>query len=341
LSGGSACAGAGSGLNGRREILTMAMRNQQLFRKASLESLESPEQLDRLLTVISWRSWIALAGVVALLGAIVVWGFAGSLPVNVYGQGILISSGGIQTIVATESGQVSDIRVGTGDFIEKGEVVARLQQPEILSEIQFTEAQLRSLLAAGAGDDQPLVRELREKLDALRDQLNLATRIVSPYSGKVVEVKVRRGEYIPRGAQVATIEQAGEQLNTLEAVLYVSPGDGKRIHPGMEVKLEAASISKETYGYLLGRVTRVNEFPSTFQGMVNVLGNEDLARTLAGAGAPIEVRVHLIPDAGTESGYKWSSSDGPPVPIQSGTLVNGIITVEDSPPLAKIFPQLK
>jgi multidrug efflux pump subunit AcrA (membrane-fusion protein) len=294
-----------------------------------------------MLSVISWRSWIALTGVVVLLGAIIVWGFAGSLSVNVYGQGILISSGGIQTIVATESGQISDIRVGTGDFIEKGEVVARLQQPEILNEIQFTEAQLRSLLAAGAADGQPMVRELREKLDALRDRLSLATRIVSPYSGKVVEVKVKRGEYIPRGAQVVTIEQAGEQLNTLEAVLYVSPDEGKRIHPGMEVKLEAASISKETYGYLLGRVTRVNEFPSTFQGMVNVIGNEDLARTLAGSGAPIEVRVHLIPDPGTESGYKWSSSDGPPVAIQSGTLVRGIITVEKSPPLAKIFPQLK
>jgi len=294
-----------------------------------------------MLSVISWRSWIALAGVVVLLGAIVVWGFAGSLSVNVYGQGLLISSGGIQTIVATEDGQISDIRVGTGDYIEKGEVVARLQQPEILNEIQFLEAQLRSLLAAGAEEGQPLVRELKEKLDALRDQLSLATRIVSPYSGKVVEVKVKRGEYIPRGTQVITVEQAGEQLNTLEAVLYVSPDDGKRIHPGMEVKLEAASISKETYGYLLGRVTRVNEFPSTFQGMVNVIGNEDLARTLAGSGAPIEVRVHLIPDPGTESGFKWSSSDGPPVAIQSGTLVRGIITVEKSPPLAKIFPQLK
>ena len=319
----------------------MAMMHQQLFRKTSLETLESPEQLDRLLTVISWRSWIALAGAVTLLAAIAVWGFAGSLPVNVYGQGILISSGGIQTIVATEDGQISDIRVGTGDYIEKGEVVARLQQPEILNEIQFLEAQLRSLLAAGAEEGQPLVRELKEKLDALRDQLSLATRIVSPYSGKVVEVKVKRGEYIPRGTQVITVEQAGEQLNTLEAVLYVSPDDGKRIHPGMEVKLEAASISKETYGYLLGRVTRVNEFPSTFQGMVNVIGNEDLARTLAGSGAPIEVRVHLIPDPGTESGFKWSSSDGPPVAIQSGTLVRGIITVEKSPPLAKIFPQLK
>lgn len=315
--------------------------NKQLFRKTSLDQLQSPEQLDRLLTVTSLKGWIALVGTAVLITAIIIWSFIGSLSVNVYGQGILISSGGIQNIVSNENGQITDIRVEAGDEIEKGEAIARLKQPELLNEIRSVELQLDNLTATEKTQNQVQLEDLNERLENLRNQLNIATRVVSPFSGNVVEVKTKRGEFINRGMSVISMERTEGQLNALEAVFYVSLNDGKKIQPGMEVKIEPTSILKENYGYLLGRVTSVADFPSTFQGMMDMIGNEELVKTLSGSGAPVQVTVSLIPDQNTVSGYKWTSSDGPPVSVQSGTLSNGMITVEDAPPIAKIFPQFK
>jgi HlyD family secretion protein len=41
------------------------------------------------------------------------------------------------------------------------------------------------------------------------------------------------------------------------------------------------------------------------------------------------------------SSYRWSSSKGPPLEIQSGTLANGQVTVERQRPLAAVLPLLK
>lgn len=314
---------------------------KQLFRQSTLDQLQSPDQLDQLLTVTNYKSWIALIGTSILIVAIIIWGFVGNLEENVYGEGILISSGGIQQINSNENGQITDISVAPGDEVESGNVVARLDQPELLNGIRAIEAQIEQIEKTETDLYATELTELTEQLAALQTELQLSTRVVSPYSGKVVEVKANSGDFITKGTPIVSVERTGEQLRDLQAVFYVSPNDGNKIHAGMEVKIEPASISKETYGYLQGRVIDVANFPSTFQGMMNTIGNEDLVAALSGAGAPIEVTVSLIPDQQTESGFKWTSSSGPPVTIQSGALSRGIITVEKSAPIAKIFPQMK
>ena len=60
----------------------------ELFRKSSLEKLSSPEQLDKAITVSTPVSWLALIGITAIIGAVVVWSILGSLPTIVSAQGI-------------------------------------------------------------------------------------------------------------------------------------------------------------------------------------------------------------------------------------------------------------
>ena len=76
----------------------------ELFRKASLERLRSPEQLDEPLRVIVRQERLAVMGVGGLVILGILWGFFGSLPDNGSGQGILIAPGAIQPLEATASG---------------------------------------------------------------------------------------------------------------------------------------------------------------------------------------------------------------------------------------------
>jgi HlyD family secretion protein len=69
-----------------------------------------------------------------------------------------------------------------------------------------------------------------------------------------------------------------------------------------------------------------------------VLANEQLVREFLGAGTPLEVRIELTPDQSTPSGYRWSSSSGPPFAINSGTLCQATITLSEQRPINLVFP---
>ena len=75
--------------------------------------------------------------------------------------------------------------------------------------------------------------------------------------------------------------------------------------------------------------------------MQRVLKNDKLVAGLAGGDAPYEVHADLVIDAGTPSRYKWSSSRGPPLTIQSGTLIGAQITVASRRPAEMVLPWLR
>jgi hypothetical protein len=63
-----------------------------IFRKTSLERLSSPEQLDELMHVTGPRNWLVMAGLGALLAAVVLWGVFGTIPTTATGEGVLVSA---------------------------------------------------------------------------------------------------------------------------------------------------------------------------------------------------------------------------------------------------------
>ncbi|MCC5789724.1 MAG: NHLP bacteriocin system secretion protein [Opitutales bacterium] len=121
----------------------MSQQNR-LFRKVSLERLSSPEQLDRLLEVVSPRGWLALLTVFLALAAGLTWGFLGNLPSKVEGQGILIRGCSVLDVVSEHSGRLEQILVRSGDLVEEGQVIARLNQAALEVQITNQKVQLES-----------------------------------------------------------------------------------------------------------------------------------------------------------------------------------------------------
>jgi len=122
-----------------------------IFRKVAMERLSSPEQLDQLMQVADPRGWLALGALGALLLMALTWGIFGSIPTEAQGEGILLRSGGVASVVAAENGQVEDILVGVGDVIQKGQVVALIRQEELLRQIQDSRTKLATRRAAYQG----------------------------------------------------------------------------------------------------------------------------------------------------------------------------------------------
>jgi hypothetical protein len=160
--------------------------------------------------------------------------------------------------------------------------------------------------------------------------------ISSPRAGRVLEIRVNEGSVIQAGSTLLSVEPIGGDL---QAILYLSAVDGKIVQPGMTVHVSPSTVRKEEYGVMLGRVISVGDFPATYQGMLRILGSDELVRALSRGGAPIEVRVELLKaEANTDNPrFQWSSSKGPSVAIQSGTFCTASIIINERRPISLIF----
>lgn len=412
-----------------------------MFRQEALDRLSSPEQLDQLMRTINPRAWMILVAFFMLLSVAVAWSIFGSIGTRVTGVGILMKGGGVLDIVSLASGQLTALYVDVGQPVQRGEVVARIAQPELSQQLEKSRSRLAELkaqhervLKLGSTDEQLMsgyvsqergtlvssikadrerlaiakervkrqeqlfqqglitkqaleasrdemrgareaigrastqirglsvstqgakgqkerenlaselrINESEREISLLEERLELTSRVISPHSGRVLEVRAREGDVVGPGKSILNLEPAGAEGSGLEALIYVPLAKGKTVRPGMRLQIAPDSVRKEEHGVMLGIVTSVSEFPTTEDGMKRVLGNDLLVRNLLGSVglAPIAVQAEIVPDAHTKSGYRWSSRDGPPLQLGPGTPCQATITVRQTRPIGLVIPLVR
>lgn len=406
------------------------------------ERLSTPDQLDQVIRVARFPHWLALSALFLVLAAAVAGSILVPVPVTVRGQGILINAEGILSVTSDAEGRLLGLYVEPGRPVQEGELVARIDQPQLrqdllnrqeeLSELRrrrdtieafhqrtsttqlqtiadrrraleqrqtFAEEHARlmkeqlrdEVMLQGQGilsarqitESRRRVNEAEQELTAIDNELRFFSQMMaenqlkqerelldisleisdlerivgsldeqyrrlsevrSPYSGRVVELNVNEGEIVGRNAALFSLLPTGEAADLpsdhLIAVIYVPPSDGKKVLSGMDVQLELTPIKREQFGFMLGRVASVAEVPSTTDGMMRILKNRQLVDQLSGTQAPFEVRVVLRRDPSTHTGYQWSSSAGPQVEINVGTLCVGDVITKRERPISLLIPAL-
>ena len=184
------------------------------------------------------------------------------------------------------------------------------------------------------------ISEASRNLASLMRNSDESSLIYSPYSGRILELRVSENSLVGAGTPILTLERTGKSVTDLEAYLYIAPLDGKKVKTNMDVQIAPSTVKREEFGVMLGKVRAVAEFPSTAQGMMRTLKNEQLVQNLAAGAVPIAVQADLIPSAATASGYRWSSPKGPETRIESGTLCTATITVKQQLPISLVIPMI-
>jgi biotin/lipoyl-binding protein/HlyD family secretion protein len=161
------------------------------------------------------------------------------------------------------------------------------------------------------------------------------TDVVSLYSGRADEVLVQKGMVLDRGQQVAVLEDGNKPL---EAVVFVPTEQGKQLEKGMQVHISPTTAKVQEYGFIEGKVSSVSEFPVTRVEMFAVLANQSLVDTLRTSEDQLQVNVKLRSDPSTPSGFKWSSSKGPPFSISHGTPCTATFVLGRQHPVNLVFP---
>lgn len=414
------------------------MDQKEIFRKSALDRMASPEQLDTLMHITSPRGWIALLSIGFLLLMVVLWSIFGEIPIKIYGKGILVNKGGVFRVKTAGAGEVTEVHIREGFRVNKGDLLLKLAQPQLLDQLAEEEATLaefrqklntltsfytsdttsqqeniekqranlkiqienlqtqvqwykekiviqKKLLQRGLITKQNLIDSENSYNEALlsvkkiqaqltntqtteleflnkknidledakaqvvtqeakvkdvKDQIELYSVIRSPDSGRVLSVPVREGDRISASTTVVTIESDTQKDSQLQAVIYIL-GQGKQAAKGMTAQVSPVTVKKEKFGSLLATVTDISEFPISTEGMIEMLGNQNLAEELSRSGSPIQIIADLIPDSNLPSGYKWTSSLGPGVQVTSGVICSASIIIIQKQPIQLVIPYAK
>ncbi|MCQ0988075.1 NHLP bacteriocin system secretion protein [Jiella marina] len=182
------------------------------------------------------------------------------------------------------------------------------------------------------------VEVARDRVEDLKQLLKLHGTVDAPIDGTVTEISASLGDVVAAGTPVIRIVSHDDED---DALLFVSPREGKRIRVGDTVNVEPSIVNKEEVGTIPATVESVSELPMSSSAIQAMLHNDRLVQEFSRDGAPIVVRAGLSADSETASGFAWTGGKGPDFAVEPGTLASASITVREQAPVTLILPFLK
>ncbi|MEO0951755.1 MAG: efflux RND transporter periplasmic adaptor subunit [Pseudomonadota bacterium] len=186
------------------------------------------------------------------------------------------------SVVAKVGGEVRQILVEEGDFVQRGDVLARLDGDRLRLELEQSRANVarleqeyersvelnqKGLVAASAFETT------KYELDGLKAQFELAkleyayTTIRAPISGVVSTRDIKVGNTIERNAPTFTITA----LDPLVAYLYVPEREFGRIDAGQPVRMRIDALPGKLFEGTVARISpTVDPETGTFKATVEI-----------------------------------------------------------------------
>ena len=350
---------------------------REIFRKSALDRIASLDQLDQTMTVVKPSNVLAMISIAILIIVALLWGFMGSVPDIVRGTGVLVNIDHVVSVKYSYQGPIKNIFVSRGDKVSNGQIIARIERQDLLDQLRVQEKKLegyqtmKDMLTTanknGTNKNQVMknlydqglitenefinsrqtelnidqqITETKQQILVLNENYQTSTQVLANCTGTIMEIPVRRGDYIQPGGTIAVIESSNNET-AIEALIYFSGADGKKILPGMKIGIVPTTVKQEEYGYIQGLITDVSPFPVSDSYLLSSLQNTSLATTFHQIPNPIEVKVSIIPDPSTFSGYKWSSSKGPNQKIGAGFMCTASVTTSSKRPAELLIPNIK
>ncbi len=191
-------------------MISMANDTNKVFRKAALDRLSSPEQLDKMIQIASPSLWVALVAAGLVVLCVLLWAIFGRLPQNVDISGIYMSDTGVKGAYVTYGGTVSELYVKNDQQVKAGDPLALIVNESGGVSVRQLESRLAAVKAVtldsvgdkATSDNSQLLeykmqysqagmtREQKEAtLKALKEQLAKAQAETKKYQAQMKEAE--------------------------------------------------------------------------------------------------------------------------------------------------------
>lgn len=209
-----------------------------------------------------------------------------------------------------------------------------------LRELDNQEAQSEKLENETDFRNKNEIAGLKRTIERLEKQLLRDREIRSDAGGRILELTAAEGNIVNRGQRLIQMETRKE-TDQLIALAYFQDKVGKRLFPGMVVRVAPSTVDTKRYGSIRGKVISVSELPVTPDAVINYVGNSEVARDLTKGEHHVEAFIEMMEDPTTDSGYAWTSQKGPSATITPGTSIDVNVTYERRPPISFVMPKLR
>jgi HlyD family secretion protein len=171
----------------------------------------------------------------------------------------------------------------------------------------------------------------------IQDATGRLDEVTSPFSGHVVSLAVAAGQVVQAGATLVTVESTSGHNDRVVAMIFVPSDSSVALAPGDPVGLSVSTAPSAAFGLLRGRVSSVSTYPLTFGALSGLVGGDLAARRYSSISAPRLVVVDLLRDRATRSGYAWSTTTGPPMPLSTQVSVSATIQLGSQTPFSLVL----
>lgn len=152
-----------------------------------------------------------------------------------------------------------------------------------------------------------------DALVSIRSQL-ATTMVTAPETGVVLTSKAAESRFAQREPIVWMLPQEA-LLYERELLGYVQFEDLRKVKVGSKVQVTPADLEREKWGYAVGRVTGMEQYPTSRERVAERLKLAELASIVADGEAVYEVRIVLDRD---DDGLIWSRKKSEDVAISTG-----------------------
>jgi membrane fusion protein, multidrug efflux system len=220
--------------------------------------------------------------------------------------------GGAALLAAPAAGVVGEVRVQVGDRVRRGEVVARLEVPELEADAAQKTAAADQAGREAARQEQLLedgitsARQAEEAAASARQATAAATAarhllgrtgVASPVAGRVQEVLVQRGERVEAGRPLMQVVAT----DTLDLATQVPARDLARLRVGLAADVTEDGDTAVAKGRLAALAPGVDSLTNAGEAVIRIANRS--GRLHPGAAATARVRlgvrrdVLVVPDS--------------------------------------------
>ncbi|MBS1370091.1 MAG: NHLP bacteriocin system secretion protein [Lentisphaeria bacterium] len=206
------------------------MAGKIAFSEKAIEQMNRGTQSHTLTGVKARWTWFLFGSVSLFFGAMIFWGFYGSMVESVSGVGITLLRGGVHPIVAGGSGTLSHLNIQAGADVSAEQIVGQIYNPEMLfnvrkleseykllcSEIEFLKQGTERLTAQLLGMD----REKKKHLEHLTVQQETGRKRAADIAD--IYSRLSNLGIVSKIAYYQTLDQMVQTENSLLSTLFLS-----------------------------------------------------------------------------------------------------------------------
>lgn len=158
----------------------------------------------------------------------------------------------------------------------------------------------------------------------------------STHSGVVLSHKVQQESFSALEPCVYLLPH--EQVNQLkEVIAFVTYADLRKLKVGMEVQVTPADLKREEVGYMYGRITGINELPTSSKEASNLFKLEEFTSAIFPSEAAFMVQIKLEDHPKDKSRIRWSHQSGEGINVKIGTFCSLQIVTRNRPAYELLF----